>query len=364
MKKTFTINLAGYVFYIDEDAYELLDKYLGNLRHHFMREAGGNEIVNDIELRISELFSEYIQTGKQVVSIEQVEEVISRVGNPEQMDEEPETKQEDQAGSSAETPSDSERVKRRFFRDPNDKILGGVLSGLACYMDWNPTALRVLFIVFSFFMFWATFIGYLAVWLLTPEAKTASDFLYMRGENVTVENIGKNVTEGYERMHEYIKSPKTQSNLQRFGEGFVNFFGSLVKFLFVTICVILTPILLVLLLIAVKVIIFSVIVLQNISISAFDVFPYMQDWEHFFGSPTAFLWGGITAIVLAGIPLFALIHSIMRFLGKVKPLSTGIKITLIILWITASIVAGYLFTNSMIQYKNPHRTTEWIHIPH
>lgn len=85
MKKTLTINLGGSVFHIDEDAYQLLDKYLSNLRIHFKKEEGSDEIMNDFELRISELFSERIRLGYQVISIDLVEEVIKRMGKPEEI---------------------------------------------------------------------------------------------------------------------------------------------------------------------------------------------------------------------------------------------------------------------------------------
>ena len=80
MKKTLTVNLGGTVFHIDEDAYRLLDNYLCNLKLHFRRQAGADEIVNDIELRISELFSEKLTAGSQVITITDAEEVINRMG--------------------------------------------------------------------------------------------------------------------------------------------------------------------------------------------------------------------------------------------------------------------------------------------
>lgn len=83
MKKTLTINLGGTVYHIDEDAYHLLDNYLANLRIHFRREEGAEEIVHDMELRISELFADRLNEGKQVITIEDVEEIIARMGKPE-----------------------------------------------------------------------------------------------------------------------------------------------------------------------------------------------------------------------------------------------------------------------------------------
>ena len=85
MKKTLTVNLGGTVYHIDEDAYNLLDNYLNNLRYHFRKEEGADEIVRDMETRIAELFDEYIRTGLQVITVEQVEAVIARMGNPEDL---------------------------------------------------------------------------------------------------------------------------------------------------------------------------------------------------------------------------------------------------------------------------------------
>ena len=86
MKKTLTVNLGGTVFNIDDDAYRLLDNYLSNLKIHFRKEAGADEIVDDIERRISELFAEKLSAGSQVITIADVEEVIARMGKPEELE--------------------------------------------------------------------------------------------------------------------------------------------------------------------------------------------------------------------------------------------------------------------------------------
>ena len=79
MKKTLTINLGGIVYHIDDDAYRLLDNYLSNLKHYFRKQEGAEEIVNDIEMRIAELFAEKVTEGKQVITVSDVEEIIARV---------------------------------------------------------------------------------------------------------------------------------------------------------------------------------------------------------------------------------------------------------------------------------------------
>ena len=101
MKKTLTVNLGGTVFHIDEDAYQLLDKYLTNLRLHFSKEEGSDEIMNDFELRISELFNERIRLGYEVITIEHVEEVIKRMGKPEELFENDDFQDENQTSDTS-----------------------------------------------------------------------------------------------------------------------------------------------------------------------------------------------------------------------------------------------------------------------
>ena len=101
MKKTLTVNLGGTVFNIDDDAYRLLDNYLSNLKMHFRQEAGADEIVDDIERRISELFAEKLSAGSQVITIADVEEVIARMGKPEDMEAEGESASADSGSTSA-----------------------------------------------------------------------------------------------------------------------------------------------------------------------------------------------------------------------------------------------------------------------
>lgn len=133
MKKTLTINLGGTVYHIDEDAYHLLDNYLTNLRIHFRREEGAEEIVHDMELRISELFTDRLNEGKQVITLEDVEEIIARMGKPEDLSGE-------ENGETSGSEKQRGTTARRLFRDPDNKVLGGCslgagrLYGMGCHL--------------------------------------------------------------------------------------------------------------------------------------------------------------------------------------------------------------------------------------
>ena len=181
MKKTYNINLGGIVFHIDEDAYDLLDKYLSNLRIHFSKEEGAEEIVHDMELRISELFSERLGEKKQVITLTDVEEIIAQMGKPEEFAEDDTTQETNEYNK-------EEKAPKRLFRDPDNKVIGGVCSGIAAYFGWDVTILRIILIVLALpiftngaFIIKGIVLFYVIAWIIIPEAKTATEKLSMKG---------------------------------------------------------------------------------------------------------------------------------------------------------------------------------------
>ena len=262
MKKTLTVNLGGTVFNIDDDAYRLLDNYLSNLRLHFRKEAGADEIVDDIERRISELFTENLSSGAQVITITEVEEVIARMGRPEEM--EPES---GDAGETADAGSENNAgggygagawndngsegtIRRRLYRNPDDKMLGGVVGGLAAFLNCNATAIRLFLLLLLLLGTKLLILTYIICWLIIPEAHTAAEKLSMRGEAVTLENIGKTVTDGFERatdgVNAYIHSEKPRSLLQKLGDALVMIVGWGLKVGLVVFAIVCSPFLFVL----------------------------------------------------------------------------------------------------------------------
>ena len=151
MKKTLTVNLNGTVFHIDEDAYELLDNYLSSLKLYFRSQQGGSEIVDDIECRIAELFAEKIDTGRSVIIISDVEHVIKQMGKPEEFAQETTTESTDGKEESDARERVEYRSARRLYRDPDDKIIGGVFGGLAAYTGWDATLIRLVSFFLIFF---------------------------------------------------------------------------------------------------------------------------------------------------------------------------------------------------------------------
>ncbi len=338
MKKTLTVNLGGTVFHIDEDAYRLLDNYLSNLKIHFRKEAGADEIIDDIERRISELFAEKLTAGSQVITITDVEEVIARMGKPEDM--EAENDSEPSVGNATRT-----TIHRRLYRNPDDKLLGGVISGMAAYLGWDVTLLRLLLLVVLICGVGTLIPVYIVCWLVIPEARTAAEKLSMRGEAVTVENIGKTVTDGFEKVangvNDYMKSDKPRTFLQKLGDALVMVAGWFFKICLVIFAIICSPLLFVFGVVFVALLFAAVMVAVGGGAALISMFPTFDVILP--TSPLSAIVMYIAGILLVGIPLVSLVWAIFSLIFKWQPMASGLKWTLVILWIVSAAVFGICF---------------------
>lgn len=338
MKKTITVNLGGTVFSIDDDAYRLLDNYLNNLKLHFRKEAGADEIVDDIERRISELFAGRQAAGLKVITIADVEEVIKQMGNPEDMDGEAAADMNASAGSSQSYTQGTTR--RRLYRNPDDKILGGVVGGVAAYFNWDVTLLRLLLLVILVCGYGTLVPVYIVCWLLIPEAHTAAEKLSMRGEAVTVENIGKTVTDGFERMangvNNYVHSGKPRTLLQKLCDTFVKVVGAFFKVCLIIFAIVCSPLLLVFGIVFVTLLISAVAVAVGGGAALFSLFPMIDVILP--SSPMAAIVMYIAGVLLVGIPLTSLVWAILGHLFGWQSMPTGLKWTLLILWVVCAAI--------------------------
>ncbi len=194
MKKTLTINLSGIVFHIDEDAYEKLNVYLDKIKTSFSVTDGQEEIMSDIEARIAEMLQEKAGQNKQVVTVLDIEYVMNVMGKPEEFISDNTSENKEEKKSDAENNSNYSKRQKRIFRHPDERIFGGVCSGIAAYFGFDPIWLRIAFAV-SVFFFGTGFLLYIILWIIIPLAKTTSEKLEMRGEPVNVDNISKTINE-------------------------------------------------------------------------------------------------------------------------------------------------------------------------
>ena len=180
MKKVININFQGRVIPIEEPAYESLKKYVDSLRHYFSNEEGKEEIINDIENRIAELFNEKIKAGASFITEEHVEGIVSSIGRPEQFDEISMKDETASASSSSNNYSGySNEPRGSLFRNSNDKLIGGVCSGMAAYFRIDTSIIRVLFVLIAFGSFGTMFLLYIILWAILPK-KEITDTIVRR----------------------------------------------------------------------------------------------------------------------------------------------------------------------------------------
>lgn len=186
MNKTVTINIAGFVYHIDEDAYNKLDSYLNAVRGSIQQD-GEEEIISDIEGRIGELFSERVDQQTGVIRMNHVDEIINIMGKPEDyiIDDEVPNQQHYATIKQA----------KKIYRDGEKRILGGVCSGLGHYLNVDPVWIRIIFVLL-FFLYGISILVYLILWIVIPKARNTSEILEMLGEPVTISNIEKRFKDG------------------------------------------------------------------------------------------------------------------------------------------------------------------------
>ena len=251
------------------------------------------------------------------------------------------------------------------MRDPDNRVIGGVAAGIAAYMGWDTTAVRLAMILLLFipFVHWMALL-YIILWMVMPVARTAADRLIMRGKSVTLETIGQTVTDGFEKVssnvNDYISSDKPRNFFQKLADLFVTVFGFLLKFGAVLAGIILLP---PLLLIVFILFIVTVALVGGGASVLYQLSPF--GWDLYSGVPVYMaVIGCIGVILLIGIPAIALLYAVCGQLFNLKPLPTSAKWTLLVLWLIA--VAGCIiyFVNVGLPALSPYlwHNTYSIHI--
>lgn len=175
MKKAFAATIGGIVFQIDEDAYLKLENYFRQIENGYANKSEGKEIADDLERRMAELFDKKTNGRTRSVSMEDVVWALSILGRPEDL------------GASQSKESNwqphYQRGIKRLYRDPENKVFGGVCGGLGIYFDIDPVLLRVIFAILLIAGF--GFLFYLILWIVVPAAKTITQRMEMYGDYPT-----------------------------------------------------------------------------------------------------------------------------------------------------------------------------------
>ncbi len=333
MKKTLTANISGIVFHIDEDAYEKLNYYLGKVRTHFLDDESGDEILSDIENRIAEMLQAKISSSKQVVTIKDIDEVISQLGEPGQMkDEDPDPG----ARQQKEYPK-TEKTSRRLYRDPDNQMLSGVCGGLGTYFNVDPTWIRVAFILLTL-LYSSGIIAYIILWIVVPKARTTAEKLEMRGEKVNLSNIERSFKEEMEGVKsnfdnlsreakEKFKKKRSEVNLKETSNTLANILVTLLK----AIGIILGIALVLAGLFMLSAIIVSLVSPGAEPFSFFLTTPFwLKDIIHT-GWLSLFAVSGL--LLAIGIPIIGLIYLGAKLIFDIDSKSKSLPLILLLLWI-------------------------------
>ena len=357
MKKTFTINISGSIFHIDEDAYEKLQVYLRSINAHFGANEEGREIIADIESRISEIFNEKLSSKDQVVTQETIDDLVSIMGKPEEIfgiDSE----EEEVIGAIKIS-----RRRRRLFRDPDHRVFGGVASGISAYFGIDVVVIRLIFVLLFFLGYGFSFPLYIILWIVVPKATTTAQKLEMKGERVNIPNIEKSIKDEYQEVKENFENMREKRGHQvrdHFDKG-IDFAGSVLRLVLKIFLIFLGLGLIIAGFISLLTFLGSLIFTTTIigPFSGLDLPGMMLPSMFFTGMGIKLFSLGL--ILVIGIPLLMLMFIGIKLLVKFKTNNKAIGLTALALWfggIILMIAVGLTQAKSYISSGTTYADTE------
>ena len=340
MKKNITINLFGQLYNIDEDAYELLNNDEESLRHHFSKQEDGAEIFNDIEARIAELLSEQKAKGVEAISIEHVQDIIKRIGAPEEIGNE--EMDSDEAGQSRAEGA----APKRLYRDMENKLLAGVLAGFANYFGGDRTWWRIGFILicvplFGFFkLFHIGFmnlgpvIAYVVLAILLPSAATPEERLKMKGKAVNPQTLANEVTNEAQQKKDAAAGTDYHRNARGCVAGFFSILVAMFQLILIIVCSV-----------ACVAILFMLLRLYIVPQAVIGEY-FREEQLELMQHPELFWTLGVCALVACLIPIYCAVHGLMKKTGRIGSMGILQRVFWMVLWLAA--VGGCVFAMKKI----------------
>ena len=351
MKKTFTINISGTVFHIDDDAYEKLNNYIFQINKHFGNDADAREIVTDIESRISELFQERVKDGNEVITISLVEEIIRIMGMPEAF---------------ADSKEDEEVVTKiihsrakKLYRDPDDRILGGVCSGLGAFFNIDPLIVRLIFVAL-FFGGGSSLIIYLILWIVVPKAANTTQRLEMKGAEVNISNISKTIKEeiqdvkdNYQNFRANKSYIRSRERLDDAGNVALSVIRAILKIIVVFFGIIL---------VAIGIIaIIALFTSLFVSGEFIGITPFSNELPHYLGlfvSDGTLSWFWIGLALTLGVPLIMLAYLGTKIIFRFESNNPAIGFSSLGLWVFGIILLIFSMVHGVSDFKSVSSSTK------
>ncbi|MGJ1361931.1 PspC domain-containing protein [Sphingobacterium spiritivorum] len=341
MNKTIIININGIVFHIEEDAYETLRSYMIDIKRHFGKSEDSKEILEDIENRIAEMFSERIESGrKEVINNEDVNDVIAQMGRVSDFDTADESYGEGYTQQDY-TNNQSFTFGKKLMRDPDDTVISGVCSGIGHYVGLEARWVRLLFVLFVL-LGGSGILAYVILWIIMPVAVTRADKMEMRGEAPNLQNFKKNFEEEMSGFRENFSGAgdSLSQGVRSAGDVIVKILTVFVKAIGLVIAFSIGLSLLALL---IAVIFFA------FGISGFSDNGIMYPVN--FMEPNQAYIALLAAAFAIAIPMIAIFYSIIRALFNKGSMNKYVSISLFIVWLLATGVSISYGVNTMKDFK-------------
>jgi phage shock protein PspC (stress-responsive transcriptional regulator) len=330
MNRIITANIHSFVFQIDEAAYDNLKAYLNKIR----QKVNNDEVVSDIENRIAELFDYKLRNGSQAIFQVDVDDIIAQIGNPEQFGND-DAEQTDTSTSAAETQGARRRGYRRLYRNEDDKIVGGVCSGIAAYFDIDPLVPRIIFAAALFF-FGSGFLLYIFLMIILPKAITPSEKLEMRGEPVDYKNLSKTIEKDFKDAYDRY-SPGVRTGFERSTSVIVKIGTIILMALLVSIFI---P--------------GCIGILGSIGALSWSL-PVLN--SYMFTSYTESITIIIGVILFLLVPVIGIGYKLIRVIFKTRPVPRIVSIFMVVLWITGFCLLAYSTFNIGKEFSSTYKIT-------
>jgi phage shock protein PspC (stress-responsive transcriptional regulator) len=353
MDKTIKINLAGILFQIDEEAYQLLRDYLQAIHVRFKNIQGGNETVDDIEARIAEIFQS--QKGLSgIISKENVEAMIGLIGKPEDFEHVESTPETQTFGA----------YRRRLYRNRDDSIISGVCGGIGAYLNIDPVWIRISFILFAVF-FGIGFFVYVALWIALPEAKSDGQKRELYGENYNTRTFHK-TREQTSNSDPTAPYQQVNNKVTTVGHAFNEIFRAIGKFCFIF-CRIILIILGVCLVLTGFLVLFTFVVVfifkypGAFSTDAFGMnLSYLPDFLKYIVTPSLVPWITVLLSIVVALPLLALIYGGVKMIFWFRAKDGVLSLILFVIWVLSLASLSIILFNEGISFAENGRTSSQV----
>ena len=327
MNKTVTVNIGGIVFHIEENAYDMLGSYLQAIRNHFTISDGRDEIIQDIESRIAEIFQQNLGTSRQVVTADDVNQAIGIMGRPEDFGATEEASANNASASTEQNNQSDHFFRRRLYRDTDDKVIAGVCSGIGHRLGIDAVWMRLIFIIIFFFAGSGILI-YIILAIVMPKAVTPTQKLEMRGDPVNISSIRRET-----EAPSSVKQPSAVS-------GVFDTLGDLIKGVFKFVVYAIMAILAfagLMILIGI-----GLFILAMLGVSGLTIPIYISDQ---FLSSSQQWWVSLSVLLLIGVPAIWLMTLLIKWIFRIKYNSRFLNVTAGMLFMLGIVIAFFIGLN-------------------